>query len=93
MLLYIPCTATIGAIVREAGKGWALFVAAWTTGVAYYVATVFYQGATFERHPVGSMLWIVALTVGAAIAVIGLRTWANRKDYSVVPVEIPSTAG
>jgi len=34
VLLYFPCAATIGAIVREAGAPWAAFVAAWTTGVA-----------------------------------------------------------
>ncbi|MGB5767919.1 MAG: Fe(2+) transporter permease subunit FeoB, partial [Arenicellales bacterium] len=31
ILLYFPCIATIGAIKREAGRPWALFVAAWTT--------------------------------------------------------------
>jgi ferrous iron transport protein B len=80
VLLYFPCVATIGAIVREAGRPWALFVAAWTTGVAYYVATVFYQLATIGRHPNSSTAWIVMLTVVAAIVITGLRIWAGRRD-------------
>jgi ferrous iron transport protein B len=78
VLLYFPCVATIGAIVREAGAPWAAFVAAWTTGIAYVAATLFYQAATFERHPASSAAWIIAalLVLGAVFA--GLRAWARR---------------
>jgi ferrous iron transport protein B len=82
VLLYFPCVATIGAIVREAGRPWALFVAAWTTGVAYYVASVFYQAATFTRHPVSASLWIGGLTLAALAVVAGLRAWAERAPDS-----------
>ncbi len=86
ILLYFPCVATIGAIAREAGKPWAAFVAAWTTGVAYYTATVFYQGATFTRHPSSSSFWIGLLTVTAGLVVLGLRRWAsNNPDASTTP--------
>ena len=79
VLLYFPCVATIGAIVREAGRPWALFVAAWTTGVAYYVASVFYQAATFTRHPLSSTMWIGVLSALAVGVVIALRAWAERE--------------
>ncbi len=49
ILLYFPCVATIGAIKRETGVAWAGFVAAWTTGVAYLSASLFYQIATYQR--------------------------------------------
>ena len=49
VLLYFPCVATIGAIVREAGRRWALFVAAWTTGIAYVVATAYLPGGDAAR--------------------------------------------
>ena len=58
VLLYFPCVATIGAIVREAGRRWAMFVAAWTTGIAYVVATASYQTATLPDHPVSSIGWL-----------------------------------
>jgi hypothetical protein len=63
VLLYFPCVATIAAIVRETGAAWATFVAAWTTGIAYIVATFFYQAATFERDPVSASIWIGGLLV------------------------------
>ena len=92
ILLYLPCVATLGAITREAGRAWAGFVAVWTTGLAYLVATVFYQGATFGRHPVGSSLWIVALVLAAATVVVGLRRWAARGE-SITPVEVSIRRG
>ena len=35
ILLYAPCTAAIAAVYRETGPRWAVFVAGWTTGLAY----------------------------------------------------------
>jgi ferrous iron transport protein B len=81
VLLYFPCAATIGVIVRETGMAWAGFVAAWTTGIAFVTATLFYQTATFERHPVSSGIWIGGLSILLVLVVMGLRTWArNGRD-------------
>ncbi len=77
VLLYFPCAATVGAIVREAGAPWAAFVAAWSTGIAFVTATLFYQAATFERHPASSAAWIVGLTVLLAVVFAALRAWAR----------------
>ena len=78
VLLYFPCVATIGAIVREAGAGWAMFVGAWTTGVAYLTATIFYQVASFARDPTFASLWIGG-GLGLFVAVlVALRLWARR---------------
>jgi ferrous iron transport protein B len=77
VLLYFPCVATIGAIVREAGAPWAAFVAAWTTGIAFATATLFYQMSTFDRHPLASGAWIAGLGVALALVVLGLRVWAR----------------
>ncbi|MCP4011035.1 MAG: Fe(2+) transporter permease subunit FeoB [Proteobacteria bacterium] len=78
ILLYFPCVATIGAISREAGFGWAMFVGAWTTGVAYTVSTVFYQGATWARHPASSSAWIIGLLVVSSFIFLAMRRWAQR---------------
>lgn len=82
VLLYFPCVATIGVIVRETGLPWALFVAAWTTGVAYTTATLFYQIATFNRHPASSVAWILGLLAVAILSVFGLAKWANHRRES-----------
>ncbi len=77
VLLYFPCIATIGAIVREAGATWALFVGAWTTGIAYLTATIFYQAATFDRDPLFAGLWIGGGLALFISILIGLRLWAG----------------
>lgn len=73
ILLYFPCVATIGAIVRETGRSWAGFVALWTTGVAYFSATAFYQLATFAQHPLSSATYLALIAVLFALVIVILR--------------------
>ena len=58
VLLYSPCVAATAAIRRETGSRWMLFALGWTTGLAYGVATFFYQAATLPRHPLSSLAWM-----------------------------------
>ena len=76
VLLYFPCVATIGAIRREAGTPWAVFVAAWTTTIAYITASSYYQIATFAQHPLFSGLWLGGIVVLSSGLIYGLRQWA-----------------
>ncbi|MCB1801462.1 MAG: Fe(2+) transporter permease subunit FeoB [Gammaproteobacteria bacterium] len=78
VLLYFPCVATIGVIRRETGTAWAGFVASWTTGIAYFTATVFYQSATYADHPHSSLAWIIGLSLLLIASIVGLRWWAQR---------------
>lgn len=80
VLLYFPCVATIGAIRREAGAPWAVFVAAWTTFIAYITATGFYQIGTFSQHPVFSSIWLGSIVVLFTALVFGLRHWAQNNS-------------
>ena len=57
ILLYFPCTAAIAAVYQESGIRWTIFVAGWTTGLAYGAATIYYQVATYASHPASSMGW------------------------------------
>ena len=79
VLLYFPCAATIGAIRREAGTPWALFVAAWTTVIAYVTASSFYQVSTFSQHPVFSTFWLGSILLLLIGLIIGLRQWAHKE--------------
>ncbi len=74
VLLYTPCVATLGAMVREAGLRWMLFVAGWSTGLAYTTAVIVYQLGSLPQHPLSSMLWI-----GGSIAFISLSLWQMRR--------------
>jgi ferrous iron transport protein B len=47
ILIYFPCIAVIAAIKHESGKWkWSLFLAVYTTGLAWLVAFITYQGGT-----------------------------------------------
>jgi ferrous iron transport protein B len=80
VLLYFPCVATIGAIKREAGRSWAIFVAAWTTTIAYITAVSFYQIATYSDHPTASIAWLVGLSGGFMLLIFLLRRWGQREQ-------------
>ena len=54
ILLYFPCVAAFGAIVKEAGLRLALLQSAYLTIFAWIVATLFYQLA--EGY---NLLWII----------------------------------
>jgi len=79
ILLYFPCTAVLAAVYRETNMGWALFVAGWTTGIGYLFATLFYQAATFARHPGLSLVWIGMLSAIFLVVTVGLRWWGRRE--------------
>ncbi len=78
VLLYFPCVATIGAIRREAGTPWAVFVATWTTTIAYITASSFYQISTFSQHPLFSGLWLGGIAILLIGLIYGLRQWAHK---------------
>lgn len=83
ILLYFPCTAAINAVYQESGARWALFVAFWTTGIAYLSATGFYQSATFSRHPQSSLaiLSVIALIVFATLFL--MRRYGTRDGHII----------
>lgn len=77
ILLYFPCTAAIAAVHQESGTRWTLFVGAWTTGLAYGMATIAYQLSTFSRDPAVSAGWIAAVLTMAAAFIAFLRRQGN----------------
>lgn len=80
ILLYFPCVAATAAVYRETNLGWTVFVASWTTGLAYMAATVFYQIATFERHPSYSTAWILGLSAVFGLVVLLLKFYGRHRD-------------
>jgi ferrous iron transport protein B len=73
ILLYMPCVAAMGAMVREVGGAWTLFSAGWTTALSYGAAVCFYQAATYVRHPAQSAGWIAGCF--AFFAIVSLLLW------------------
>ncbi len=73
VLLYFPCVSATAAVYRETNLGWMLFVALWTTGLAYIVATVFYQVCTLGQHPAFSLMWIVGSLVFTGCTLVMMK--------------------
>ncbi|MFT4763363.1 MAG: ferrous iron transport protein B [Oleispira sp.] len=63
ILLYMPCVATLGAIVKEHGAYWAGFSMLWSFSVAYVLAVGLFQAATWSQHPTSSFMWIAGLAI------------------------------
>ncbi len=87
VLLYAPCVAATAALHRETGFGWTAFVVSWTTGIAYMTATIFYQAATFSRHPQYSSYWIIGLLTAFATVILIFKLW-GMKNESRSPSEV-----
>jgi ferrous iron transport protein B len=79
ILLYFPCTAAIAAVYQESGPRWTAFVALWTTGMGYGLATLYYQAANYTRDPATALAWISAVLAGFASAYLFLR-WQGQRD-------------
>lgn len=86
ILLYFPCTAAIAAVHQESGTRWTLFVAAWTTGMAYGLATLVYQTATYTSHPAASLTWILGTLAAFAVVLLGLRRFGQREPAAALAV-------
>jgi ferrous iron transport protein B len=80
ILLYFPCIAATAAVYRETNMAWAIFVASWTTGLAYMFSTVFYQLGTFAQHPISSIVWIIGLLSSFAITVLGFYIYGRNQQ-------------
>lgn len=88
VLLYFPCVTVIATIAKETGKNWALFSATYSTGIAYLIATCFYQLATFSNQPVFASVWLL-LSTGVLLGFYWmLKRHANKPENKVIPLNI-----
>jgi ferrous iron transport protein B len=78
VLLYVPCVATIGAMAREGGKGWAWLSVLWSTALAYGAAVIVYQFSQIFNAPLTASLEI-AVTISILTGVIYGMHYASKK--------------
>ena len=88
ILMYFPCVAAMAAVYRETNMRWTVFIAAWTTGLAYVSATSFYQLATFDRHPAFSTAWLAGCALIFIVVVLVMRFIGKESGRSSVAVPI-----
>lgn len=80
VLLYFPCISTTAVMLRELHRGWSIFSIVWMTGIAYGVAVMFYQVATYSHHPLASGLWVIGLTGFFAVTLTAIRYYAAKDN-------------
>ncbi len=87
ILLYAPCVAVIGAIVREAGWQWAGLVFGWSTALAYFTASTIYQLGTFSAHPMYSGVVILSTSFVMALFIVNLKRLAGASNNkNIIPI-------
>ena len=85
VLLYVPCVSVMGAIARETSRSWMTFSIFWGLNVAYSLATLFYQAATFSSHPTHSATIILIVLVFNALVLTALRKARSRVSVHLQP--------
>ncbi len=78
VLIYAPCVAAMAAIGREIGNKWMVFAVSYLTLLAWVIATIYFQFATFALHPNSSVLWIGVCFAILFVLYLGLRAAGKR---------------
>ncbi|NDV13417.1 Fe(2+) transporter permease subunit FeoB [Crenobacter caeni] len=86
ILLYTPCVAALGAVVREAGGRWALAVGVWCFAIAWSAATITYQASRLSSAPAAAAGWIGGVLALLALGFWLLRRFGERGAPAAVPV-------
>ncbi|MDM8561683.1 Fe(2+) transporter permease subunit FeoB [Candidatus Parabeggiatoa sp. HSG14] len=92
ILLYFPCVAAIAAVYRETSMNWTIFVAAWSTGLAYLFSVIFYQLATFAQHPLTSLIWTSSLLFLFGLTILVLYIYGKYKLQEKLPLNTQQSA-
>lgn len=79
VLIYSPCVAAIAAIQRETGWKWMAFSVGYLTVLAWTLATLFYQLATFAAHPAQSTVWAGAIFLAGILFASTLKLISRKK--------------
>ncbi|WP_265610989.1 hypothetical protein, partial [Campylobacter jejuni] len=79
-----PCISVMGAIARESSRGWMGFSILWGLNIAYSLATLFYQVASYSQHPTYSLVCILAVILFNIVVIGLLRRARSRVDIELL---------
>lgn len=77
VLLYVPCVSTMAAIKQEVNNKWMWFSIFWSCLIAYFVAVLFYQCATFNLHPIQSLGFLLGILLCISFIIWALAFLKN----------------
>ncbi|WP_116964368.1 Fe(2+) transporter permease subunit FeoB [Fastidiosibacter lacustris] len=83
VLLYVPCASVIGAMAREATRGWAVISVIWSTSIAYTAAVISYQLAQLTIAPLHALSWILAVIIYMAMLVIIMKRLSQKLCFKL----------
>lgn len=86
ILLYAPCIATLGAMVREAGIKWMLFITGWTTVLAYCCAVIFYQSSQLQEAPLSASIWMLLCLIFILLCFWAMKIHGQRRQTKLIPI-------
>jgi ferrous iron transport protein B len=76
----------VGAVHREAGMRWTLFISLWSTGVGYGSAVLFYQIATISAHPLQTVIWVCIVSVFLILSLLTMQQMGRRDELLPQPM-------
>ncbi len=74
ILIYFPCVAALGAIIRELGSGYGMLAMTYLTVLAWIIATLFYQ-ITIGRQ----LVWII-VPLAMLAAIVICFNWLGKRN-------------
>lgn len=83
-LMYFPCVAAIAAVYRETNMKWTIFAGAWTTGLAYIAATVYFQVVNFGENPVFATIWIAVMAAVCVGIFMYLKNMGQKQSQNQI---------
>lgn len=86
ILLYMPCVATIGVILKEIGSFWAAFSTTWSIVLAYAAATLCYQIGSFSADPTSALITISAVVLIAGSLFVALIHFGRHRAPPLIPL-------
>ncbi len=87
VLLYMPCVATVGVIVKELGSFWGRsFSVAWSLVMAYGSAVIVYQLGQIAEQPVSALTSCALAMAAAAAILVALIHFGRRRQQRLIPL-------
>ncbi|QBG48959.1 Fe(2+) transporter permease subunit FeoB [Verrucomicrobia bacterium S94] len=90
ILIYAPCVAALAAIYREIGLRWMLFAVTYLTLLAWVMATIYFQVATFSVNPAVSAVWLGVCTAICVVFFVGMRLAGKTNDKNERAAAVPA---
>lgn len=92
ILLYTPCAAALGAVYREAGFKWTLFVAGWTFMIGWVLATAYYQFTLLGQSD-RAVNWLLFSGGLLVVIVIIMKIIGRSTSFKTLEMKKPAECG